>query len=240
MSGGRSLAGATLREGAVRGPQFLEPASPGTTGFFEFTEEYVWRLAERDPLVEDHFTTYFSDLLRIKLRGRLRTQDAIDEVRQETFFRVLKKLRDGGLQHPERLGAFVNSVCNYVLFERFREQDRYQPMDLPEPVDAAADLDAPFVDEERKRLVETVLGELPRRDRKLLRLLFLEERDKEDVCRRMGVTDSYLRVLLHRAKRRFREISRQLSGASVQQTGPMSESCRNRNGRAAHCVAGAA
>src|SRR5262249_54289379 len=109
MSGGRSLGAAALGQGATPGPQSLGPAVAGTTGFFEFTEEYVWRLAERDPAVEDHFTTYFSDLLRIKLRGRLRTQDAVDEVRQETFFRVLRKLRNGGLLHPERLGAFVNT-----------------------------------------------------------------------------------------------------------------------------------
>jgi RNA polymerase sigma-70 factor (ECF subfamily) len=32
----------------------------------------------------------------------------------------------------------------------------------------------------------------------------MEEKDKDDVCREMGVNREYLRVLLHRAKQTFR------------------------------------
>ena len=42
-------------------------------------------------------------------------------------------------------------------------------------------------------------------DRQILRLIFLEERDKDEVCRIFQVNRNYLRVLLHRAKNRFRE-----------------------------------
>jgi RNA polymerase sigma-70 factor, ECF subfamily len=42
------------------------------------------------------------------------------------------------------------------------------------------------------------------RDRELLRAIFLEEGDKDEVCRRFGVDRDYLRVRLHRAKERFR------------------------------------
>ena len=42
----------------------------------------------------------------------------IEDIRQETFLRVLVTLRrKHGLEHPERLGAFVNSVCNNVFLE---------------------------------------------------------------------------------------------------------------------------
>jgi RNA polymerase sigma-70 factor (ECF subfamily) len=42
------------------------------------------------------------------------------------------------------------------------------------------------------------------RDRDLLRAIFLEEKEKEEICREFGVDREYLRVLLHRAKERFR------------------------------------
>jgi RNA polymerase sigma-70 factor (ECF subfamily) len=42
------------------------------------------------------------------------------------------------------------------------------------------------------------------RDRDLLRAIFLEEKDKNEICREFGVDREYLRVLLHRAKGRFR------------------------------------
>jgi RNA polymerase sigma-70 factor (ECF subfamily) len=38
-----------------------------------------------------------------------------------------------------------------------------------------------------------------------LRWLFFEERDKDEICRELNVDRGYLRVLLHRAKVRFRE-----------------------------------
>jgi RNA polymerase sigma-70 factor (ECF subfamily) len=36
-------------------------------------------------------------------------------------------------------------------------------------------------------------------------MIFIEERDKDDVCRELGIDRDYLRVLLHRAKMRCRE-----------------------------------
>jgi len=174
---------------------------------YGFTADYVRRLVEGDVFVKDHFTAYFGELLLIKLRGRLRTRDAIDEVRQEVFLRVLKKLHNGGIEHPERLGAFVNSVCNNVLLERFRDAERSSPLD-PEvlnPPDPRMDLDALLIQEERKRLVHSVLLELVERDRDVIQLLFLEGLSRAEVSKRMGVDEDYLRVVVYRAISRFRE-----------------------------------
>jgi RNA polymerase sigma-70 factor (ECF subfamily) len=52
--------------------------------------------------------------------------------------------------------------------------------------------------------VRSVLSELPEKDRKILRWLFFDERDKGEVCRALQVDREYLRVLVHRAKQRFR------------------------------------
>jgi DNA-directed RNA polymerase specialized sigma24 family protein len=53
--------------------------------------------------------------------------------------------------------------------------------------------------------VREVLGGLPEKDQQLLRWLFFDEADKDEVCRRLGIDRNYLRVLVHRAKARFRE-----------------------------------
>jgi len=52
--------------------------------------------------------------------------------------------------------------------------------------------------------VSEILSSLSARDRALLKAVFLEERDREDVCREMDVDGEYLRVLLFRAKQSFR------------------------------------
>ena len=42
------------------------------------------------------------------------------------------------------------------------------------------------------------------RDSSLLKAVFLDERDRDEVCQEFGVDRDYLRVLLHRAKREFK------------------------------------
>ncbi len=173
---------------------------------YSFDESYLERLRAAEPGTQQHFVAYFSELIVIKLRARGLKQDVIDDIRQETFARVLTILkRDNGLTHPERLGAFVNSVCNNVLLEQFRVINRAQPFeDDFDPPDQTVDLDGALVSEEAQKEVKKVLAKLPERDRQILKQVFLDEKDKDQICREMGVDRDYLRVLLHRAKSQFR------------------------------------
>jgi RNA polymerase sigma-70 factor (ECF subfamily) len=175
---------------------------------FSFDGDYVQRLIAEDPDTERHFTEYFGDLLSLKLRSRLRSAALVEDARQETFVRVLTALKKkGSLATPESLGAFVNAVCNNVLFETYRSTGRTTPLD-DEPDEPEAS--EPSVEwrvlksEERVKVREAIAG-LPQRDRDLIRWLFFEDRAKDDVCRELNVDREYLRVLFHRAKQRFRE-----------------------------------
>jgi RNA polymerase sigma-70 factor (ECF subfamily) len=55
-----------------------------------------------------------------------------------------------------------------------------------------------------KDKVREILLDLEPRDRSLLKAVFLDERDRDEVCREFGVERDYLRVLLHRAKQEFK------------------------------------
>jgi len=174
---------------------------------FSFDDVYLQRLRDRDYPTEEHFVAYFSKLLHIKLRSRLRSSQAVEDIRQETFVRVLKAVRaKNGIHQPERLGAFVNSICNNVLQEFFRSSARGVPLDenSSDPPDVSIDLDGMLVTRQTGEQVRHVLAQLPEKDRQVLRAIFLEERSKDEVCREFGVTRDYLRVLLHRAKQNFR------------------------------------
>src|SRR6185436_13757895 len=96
---------------------------------YEFDSAYVQRLIAEDPETERHFTRYFGDLLSLKLRSRLRTASQVEDARQETFVRVLTSLKQkGGLDSAGSLGAFVNAVCNNVVFEMYRAGSRTEPL----------------------------------------------------------------------------------------------------------------
>jgi RNA polymerase sigma-70 factor (ECF subfamily) len=172
-----------------------------------FDREYVERLIQGDRPTEMHFSRYFGELLLIKLRARLGSTHLVEDLRQDTFVRVLTVLRrKGGLESPESLGAFVNSVCNNVLFEFYRAQSRTrtEPIDAVEPRYENPDAESLLITEERKRKVQEVLRSLSERDRKLLRMIFYDNLDKAWVCQAFCVDREHLRVLIHRAKARFR------------------------------------
>jgi RNA polymerase sigma-70 factor (ECF subfamily) len=176
---------------------------------FEFDRPYVDRLAAGDPEIERHFTGYFRPLLQLKLRSRLRSSALVDDATQETFLRVLTTLRQkGGLASAGSLGGFVSSVCNNVLFEIYRSESklrRFVSDDQVDPIDSHATAESALVLEADQARVRAALDTLPEKDRSLLRWLFFEERNKDEICRTLGVDREYLRVLLHRAKARFRQ-----------------------------------
>jgi RNA polymerase sigma-70 factor (ECF subfamily) len=168
----------------------------------------VENLCAGDPRTQEHFVGYFSELLQLKLRSRLQSPHAVEDVCQETFARVFSVLRkDGGLRQPERLGAFVNTVCNHVLFEQYRSASRSESLDAegrPEPSAPGANALDIVAGKQLKEKVRQILLSLPQRDRSLLKAVFLDERDRDEVCRQFGVNREYLRVLLHRAKQEFK------------------------------------
>ena len=182
-----------------------------------FNDDYLRRLREGDPAVSRHFSAHFGSLVGVKLRGKIRSRELIEDIRQETLLRVINYVRsDKTIDHPERLGAFVHSVCNNVTMELLRSDSRHPriPEEAPDPPDPNINYDRDIVSAERKRAVARVLDEMAPKDRDLLRMIFLEERDKDEVCKHFGVDSNYLRVLLHRAKNRFRETLGKLGKAA--------------------------
>lgn len=180
-----------------------------TLQFQSFDKAYLGRLRAADTRTEQHFVSYFTALMQIKLRSRLPSREAIEDVRQETFSRFFEALHADKIQQPDRLGSYVNSMCTNVLREQYRSGARDSSLDD----DDERDFPAPGINaleamsaKDIEKQVRQILEKLPERDRRLLREVFLEERDKDEVCRDFGVDREYLRVLLHRAKQAFKSL----------------------------------
>jgi len=174
--------------------------------FHQFSESYIHGLRAQDTTTEAHFVAYFSRLLQNKLRRRLACPEHIKDVQQETLLRAWAAVRaEGGIRQPERFGAFVSSVCNNILRESYRSRARTRALeDLQiDPADQSMSPDGMVLVAETKKQVQEVLARLSAKDRKLLQAVFFEQRDKDEVCRELGVSREYLRVLLHRAKQQF-------------------------------------
>ncbi len=174
----------------------MDPAS--------FNEDYIRRLQAGDAETERHFTGYFGELLRVRLRRRNLAVQLADDICQETFARVLDAIRSDRLQNPERLGAFILSICDHVLFEFHRQEGKFPAGEMADFPDHRVSPDRALLTAERLRIVRSILQELSPKDRQALRMVFFEERDSDEVSRALGVTPDYLRVVLHRARLRLR------------------------------------
>jgi RNA polymerase sigma-70 factor (ECF subfamily) len=181
-----------------------------------FQADYVRRLTAGDAQAERELVAHFGPLLRLKVRmrsGATARAHLIEDVVQETLARVFTALRERRIDEPERVGAFVNRVCENVLHELQRSRARFVPLDsAPEP-QAEDDPEASAASREYGAVASAVLVELGSRDREIFRAVLVEEEDKDSVCRRFHVTRDHLRVLVHRAKERFRALMEQRRGA---------------------------
>lgn len=173
--------------------------------FYTFDAEYLRLLKDRDPATQAHFVSYFSPRLQMKLRYRGFPAPTVEDISQETFYRVLTAVESGTVLYPERFGAYVNAVCDKVILEKYREFARNQHLDLDgiDVPDSNTNLEATVLRREKKKIVAEVLAELSPKKRNILRALIYEQLDREQMCERFGVNGDYLRVLLFRAKEDF-------------------------------------
>jgi RNA polymerase sigma-70 factor, ECF subfamily len=146
--------------------------------------------------------------LRLKLRYKVLYHVGhncadVDDLVQETLARYFRAEQRRQIRNTEEFGAFVNGVCRNVILE-YRRRQRREPLadpDVPVP-ETGVRPDAEIF--EMRDAIDAGLSDLSERDRTILRALYLEGREKDAICRQWGMSDAQFRVVLFRAKERFR------------------------------------
>jgi len=150
------------------------------------------------------------DRLRFKLRYKVLYHVGqgcpdVDDIVQESMLRFMRAEQRQSIRNTAELGAFLNGVCRNVILE-YRRRTRREPIadpDIPIP-DPGIRPEADVL--EMRDAIDNSLAELAERDRSILRALYLEGKEKEQICKERGMTDAQFRVVLFRAKERFRRL----------------------------------
>ena len=146
--------------------------------------------------------------LRLKLRYKVLYHVGhgcadVDDLVQESLARFIRAEQRHQIRNTEEFGAFLNGVCRNVILE-YRRRMRREPnldQDMPIP-DTGIRPEAEIL--EMRDAIDSGLAELAERDRTILRSLYLDGKDKDEICREWNMSDSQFRVVLFRAKERFR------------------------------------
>ncbi|MGO4882230.1 MAG: RNA polymerase sigma factor [Bryobacteraceae bacterium] len=171
-----------------------------------FDAGFLTRLQQRDPEACTFLVSSLTPALEARLRCKLRDYGAIEDIRNETFYRVFCLVDGGRIRTPEQLGSFVRGVCDRVAQEsrRKRHATEFLHDTVFEPRDCRPHLDQVLIDQERSDLVWREVMKLSEEDRRLIVEMHCEERDRCEMARTLGLTTSGLNVRLCRAMKRLR------------------------------------
>jgi len=129
----------------------------------------------------------------------------VDDIVQEALMRLMLAAREDKIHNQAAVGAFLNGICRNVVSEYRRRNMRDEPMPeaVPEPPGKSIAEAELF---ELRDAIAQGLEQLSERDRRVLRAFYLEEKSKEEILSDSGMSDENFRVVLCRAKERFRAI----------------------------------
>jgi RNA polymerase sigma-70 factor (ECF subfamily) len=137
---------------------------------------------------------------RIRLYGKrhLRDDQSAQDLVQLVLVRVLEALRSGRVENPESIGSFVLGACRNVTFDLRRSERRQRAIESAALAVHAVAAPLAMSEHDVQRLF-LCMRQLPARDHQVIRMTFMEDRDTDEVARRMGLTEGNVRVVRHRA-----------------------------------------
>jgi RNA polymerase sigma-70 factor (ECF subfamily) len=148
--------------------------------------------------------------LRTVVLARLGEPQAVDEVMQEVSLAAIEQRSP--VQDPEKVAPWLYriAVVQSLLYRRRRGRqrkltDRYAERRRPSVDGEPHDPLNWLLGEERRRMVQTALAKLPRRDAEILLLKYTEDWSYHEIAEHLGIGHSAVEARLHRARKRLRD-----------------------------------
>jgi RNA polymerase sigma-70 factor (ECF subfamily) len=169
----------------------------------------VNRIIQGDAGAESELVSLFKDRIVHIILRIANNSSMVEDFSQDTFFTVIRKIRNGDLKQPESLGFFVASVARNHALEQMRVIRRRstEDLELAENVrDPAPDPLEQLQTSEQLGEIRDVIGELRPRYQQLLLRFYINEEKKEAICTDLGMTSEQFDGVVHRARKRFKAL----------------------------------
>lgn len=151
--------------------------------------------------------------LRALILRRVRDPEVAADILQDAAVTTLEKLRSGEIAHPENLGGYLYRVAiNHLRNHRRKDRTALSsPEQLEELRDVVDDPDWERVGRPQwAAAARRMLEEMPAaRDRELLVRFYLNDEDKDTICRELNLSQEHFNRVIFRARNRFRELLEQ-------------------------------
>lgn len=175
-------------------------------------QELVSRIRQFDSEAEALLYEKFSARVYFTALSETHSREDAEDVRAETFLRVLQALRQDKLRSPDSLPSFIVGITLNVVRELVRHKYRVDSLEEYEyDVAGEESLEAALLDAETSRALEEVARRLKPRDRQFLRMYYYEELPRDEIARKLGINEERVRLIKSRALQQFRELYKKLT-----------------------------
>jgi RNA polymerase sigma-70 factor (ECF subfamily) len=163
-----------------------------------------------DPV--SHLTAVYRDYpgLRALILRRVRDPEVAADILQDAAVTTLEKLRSGEIAHPENMGGYLYRVAlNHLRNHRRKDRTAVSSADALKELQGIEDdpewerVGRPQWAEAARRMLDEMPAE---RDREILVRFYLNDEDKEQICRDLRLSEEHFNRVIFRARNRFREL----------------------------------
>ncbi|MES2826274.1 MAG: sigma-70 family RNA polymerase sigma factor [Pseudomonadota bacterium] len=176
-----------------------------------FASQLVARIQCGDRLAEQQLIQHYQQGLTLVIR-RQTTAEITKDVIQETWRAVIENIRNGALREPEKLPSYlVQTARNQVImYYRRNKNSGVDGDNIPEPLDHRGPLELLETEQAQHLAHQLIKGLNTPRDREVLYRYYLQEEEKDSICKDMNLTDLHFNRVIHRAKQRLKQVAESL------------------------------
>ncbi|MFN7931452.1 MAG: sigma-70 family RNA polymerase sigma factor [Blastocatellia bacterium] len=176
--------------------------------------DLVSKIQQGDAAAEAMLYEKFSQRIYFLAVSELHSKDDAEDIRAETFLRVIQALREGKLRSADSLPSFIVGFALNIIREHVRHRYKVDSLeDYEYDVASEGSLENVFLDAETSRSIEEAVKKLKPREQEFLRLYYYEELSKEEISARLGIKEDRLRLIKSRTLQAFREIYKKMANA---------------------------
>lgn len=172
-------------------------------------KDLVAKIKAGDPRAEDQFYRHFRPLVQTILRQKTDDASLIEDLIQDSLLTVLLRIRDQGIQQPEKIASYVAQTARYTLIGWFRRKGNQHgsAMDVANLKSPETALEDELMAVEREAIVKSLISlmRVPR-DQELLQRNYFFDEDKSSLCRQFDLPDQHFDRVISRARGRFKKI----------------------------------
>lgn len=154
-------------------------------------------------------------ILKARTRGDFA---AAEDLAQDTLMTVVLRLREGTINHLDRLAAFVHQTARFkhIVWDRKRSSRRELTIISDDTIEGHRDILLDIEEAEVTARLLALISELSvARDREVLTQYYLLARDKPTICEELELAPDRFDGVIHRARNRLVTLAvrRRLAGS---------------------------